>query len=112
MIACGLRIHVLPSKHDEVYRLFRGLLEQARVRGGCLACGVYQDLEDPAVLALVQEWASWDDLERYLRSEDYRKLLVVMEVSTHRPEVWFDTIATREGLERVAVVLGASEESA
>jgi hypothetical protein len=59
MIACGLRIHVLPSKHDEVYRLFRGLLEPARVRGGCQACRVYQDLEDPEVLALVQEWASW-----------------------------------------------------
>jgi quinol monooxygenase YgiN len=58
MIACGFRIHVLPSEHDEVYRLFRGLLEPARVRGGCLACGVSQDLEGPEVLALVQEWAS------------------------------------------------------
>ena len=30
--------------------------------------------------------------------------MVVLEVSTHRPEVWVDTIATREGLERVAVL--------
>ncbi len=56
------------------------------------------------MLALIQEWATPDDLERYLRSEDYPRLLALLESSTQRPEIWFDTITTRDGLERLAVV--------
>ncbi len=112
MMAWGLRIHVPPGKkRDEVHRILRSLLEPARVRGGCLACRVYQDIEEPEVLALIQEWASADDLDRYLRSEDFPKLVAVMELASQQPEIWFDTIATREGLERLSAGRGAAAES-
>jgi quinol monooxygenase YgiN len=110
MIAWGLRIHVPPGKRDEVHRILRSLLEPVRVRGGCLACRVYQDIEDPDVLALIQEWTSWDDLTRYLRSEDSRKFLAVMDLAIQQPEIWFDTISSREGLERLAAARGAGVE--
>ena len=106
MIAWGFRVHIIPAKRDEVLHILRGLLEPTRVRSGCLACHVYQDIEDPNVLSLVQEWATSDDLERGLRSEDCRKLVAVLELATERPEIWFDTIATREGLERLAKAMG------
>jgi quinol monooxygenase YgiN len=104
MIAWGLRMHVPPAKRDDIDRILRSLLGPARVRAGCLACRVYQDIEDPEVLALIQEWASPDDLECYLRSEDHPRLLALIESAAQHPEIWFDTIATREGLERLAAV--------
>ncbi len=110
MIAWGLRIHVSPGKRDEVRRIFRSLLEPTRVRGGCLACRAYQDTEEPGVLALIQEWASSDDLERYLRSDNFRKLVAVMELASERPEIWFDTIERRQGLERLSAGLGTAAE--
>ena len=110
MIALGLRIHVPPGKRDEVQRIFRSLLEPARVRGGCLACRAYQDTEEPDVLALMQEWANSDALERYLRTEDFRRLVAVMELASERPEIWFDTIETREGLERLSAGLSTAAE--
>ncbi len=110
MIAWGLRIHVSPGKRDEVHRIFRSLLEPTRVRGGCLACRAYQDTEEPEVLALIQEWASSDHLERYLRSEDFRKLVAVMELASERPEIWFDTIERREGFERLSAGLSTAAE--
>ena len=99
MITWSLRINIPPGKRDEVERILRSLPGPARVRGGCLAFRIYRDLEDPGALALVQEWASSDALEAYLRSEDYPKLLTVMELATEPPEISFDTIETREGLE-------------
>ncbi len=80
------------------------------MRGGCLACRAYQDIEEPDVLALMQEWASSDALERYLRTEDFRRLVAVMELASERPEIWFDTIETREGLERLSAGLGTAAE--
>ena len=98
MIAWGLRIRTAPDKRDEVHRILRCLLEPTRVRGGCLACHVYQDVEDPDVLGVVQEWATTDELERYLRSEDRQNLVAVMELASRRPEIWVDTIVSRDGL--------------
>ncbi len=111
MIAWGLRIHVPSGKRAEVLRILRSLPEPARVRGGCLTCRIYQDIEDSEALALVQEWSSWDDLERYLQSEGSRKFVAVMELASQQPEIWFDTIATREGLDRLAAVRAAAPEA-
>ena len=58
------------------------------------------------MLALVHEWSNSDDLDRYLNSEDSRKYLALMELASQQPEIWFDTVATREGLERLAAALG------
>ena len=33
-----------------------------------------------------------------------RTLLAVLKLTAQRPEIWFDTIATREGLERLTAV--------
>lgn len=110
MVAWGLRIRVLPAGREGVLRLLRGLLEPARVRSGCLACHAYQDVEDPDAMSLVQEWADAADLERYLRSEDRRTLVAVLELAAERPQVWLDTIATREGLDRLAALMGSTVE--
>jgi quinol monooxygenase YgiN len=84
MIAWGLRMHVPPAKRNDIDRLLRSLLGPARVRAGCLACHVYQDVEAPEVLALIQEWASPDDLECYLRSEDHPRLVALIESASAR----------------------------
>ena len=62
------------------------------------------------MLALIQEWASSDDLERYLRSENFRKLVAAMELASERPEIWFDTIERREGFERLSAGLSTAAE--
>jgi quinol monooxygenase YgiN len=110
MIAWGLRIRVAASKRGEVLAILRGLVEPSRASGGCLDCRAYQAIGDLDVLSIVQEWAGWDDLERYLHSEDYPKLVAVMELAAQRPEIWFDTISSREGLERLAALRGAPAE--
>ena len=111
MIRSGLRIHVAPGKRHEALRIIRSLLEPTRVQGGCLACRAYQDIEDPGVLALVQEWSNSDDLDRYLQSEDSRKYLALMELASQQPEIWFDTVVIRQGLERLAAALGGAVDA-
>jgi quinol monooxygenase YgiN len=107
VITWGIRIHIPAAKGYEVQRVLRGLLEPTRVWGGCLACHLYQDVEDPDVFALVQEWTTADDLERYLRSDDRRRLVAVLEMASRRPDIWVDTIVNREGLERLATLMGS-----
>jgi quinol monooxygenase YgiN len=46
-------------------------------------------------------WRSEEELERHLRSDDYQKVLLVMEMSLKQPEIRFDTISSSTGFETI-----------
>jgi len=51
---------------------------------------------------MVEEiWRSEEDLKHHLRSEEYRNVLMVMEMALKHPEVRFNTISTSTGIETI-----------
>jgi quinol monooxygenase YgiN len=53
------------------------------------------------VVILEERWASEEDLERHVRSQDYRQLLLIMELAKTSPEVRFDTVSSSTGFETI-----------
>jgi hypothetical protein len=53
---------------------------------------------------------SLEALGHYLHSSDRRTLVAVMGMASRRPEIWIDTIASREGFDRLAMLMGYSED--
>jgi len=76
------------------------------VQSGCRKCDLYQDVEHPEAITLVEEWESQADLDPRLRSEDYRAVLAAIELSQELPLIHFDTVTRRTGLEIVASARG------
>ena len=50
------------GKVDEVVERFSPLIEQTQEEPGCIAYALHRDVNDPNTLALVERWASQDDL--------------------------------------------------
>ena len=50
---------------------------------------------------LEEFWRNEEDLERHLRSEDFRKVLVVVEMSLESLEIRFDKISRSTGVENI-----------
>jgi quinol monooxygenase YgiN len=48
-----------------------------------------------------QMWSDEESLERHLRSDEYRQLLLVLETAIKQPEVRFDTILSSTGIETI-----------
>jgi quinol monooxygenase YgiN len=71
------------------------------VQTGCRKCDLYQDVENPEAITLVEEWESQADLDLRLRSEDYRAVLAAIELSREQPVIHFDTVIRRAGLEMI-----------
>jgi hypothetical protein len=69
-----------------------------------------QDVENPNRLTFAQEWASQKDLEHFIRSEDYRRVLAVMDLSARRPQVRFRSCTGEKGMEYVAARRGVPPE--
>lgn len=101
MILATIRMSVSPRNRAEVLRILRSVAELCRDDPGCLGCNTYRDLKDSRLLVLEQSWRSEEDLNRHLRSEEYRNLLLVLEMALKQPEIRFDTISDSTGIEAI-----------
>jgi quinol monooxygenase YgiN len=101
MIHASVTIIARAEQRECLRRALRALLSPTRVEPGCLSCHLYEDVEQPDALTLVEEWATPADVDRRLRSDSYRQLLQLMESSQRPPEVLFHVIADTRGLEAV-----------
>ena len=106
MILATLRMTLPSQKLGEALQILRSMAEQVKVWPGCLSCRVYADLEEDDVLMLEGMWRSEAELEGHLRSDEYRNVLLVMEMAVREPEIRFDTISGSTGLETVQRVRG------
>ena len=108
MIIATLRIKVPRERRGEFMDSARLILEPTRIQPGCISCRLYQDLDEPDAVLLVEEWASRKELDRHLNSDRYRIILSLMEVSDQFPEIKLNTISRTEGLEAIDAVRSGS----
>ena len=101
VVVATVRVMVPPSKRREVLQALRALRGPTEARAECLGHRVYQSADDENTLLLVQEWATETALHAYLQSDLYRTILAVVETASERPEVRFDCIDHRAGMEIV-----------
>ncbi|HSB80517.1 MAG TPA: putative quinol monooxygenase [Candidatus Methylomirabilis sp.] len=100
MVISTLKILAAPRSRAEVVKTLAAQLGPTRVQPGCRKCTLYQDVENPESITLVEEWESQTDLDPRLRSEDYRAVLGAMELAQEPPVIHFDTVTRRTGRRR------------
>ena len=106
MVTTTFRIVVYPERLDDVLRTVRPLIGRMRDQPGCMGLKIYQDVDNPNAVTLVEEWSSETDLKRHIASDDFKKILAVLDLSREPPEVRFDTPSGTAGMEYVEAVRG------
>ena len=101
MIHSMVRMTLPAARLSEVTGILAPMVERTRAESGCLGCYLHRDALEEAVLTIEDTWASEADLERHLRSTDYRRLLMVMDLARVPPEVRFDTVSDSTGIETI-----------
>jgi len=101
MVLATIRMTFSAKKVGEAMGILRSMAERSRVQPGCLSCQVYRNGQEDNVLMFEQQWSNEADLERYLRADDYRQVLVVLEMAIKQPEIRFDTILSSTGIETI-----------
>jgi quinol monooxygenase YgiN len=100
-----------PKKNGEALKILRSMAEQCTDEPGCLSCNIYGDLQEKNVFMLKEVWRSEEDLNLHLRSDDYRNLLLVLEMALKEPEIRFDTISNSTGIETIEKARSFEEQS-
>ncbi len=99
--------HFTPSasRKEEFLRTLRMVAAAASGRPGCLGSHIYLDLAEPYCVSLFEYWESRLLLDRHLRSEPFRKVLGLMEMSCLRPRVQFLEASDVGGLDLIEEAL-------
>lgn len=101
MILATTRTKFSGKKFEEALRILKSMSEQCSLQPGCLSSRVYRSEEEDNTLMFEQQWSNEEDMKHYLRSEDCRQLLVVLEMAVKQPEIRFDTILSSAGIETI-----------
>ena len=101
MILATVRMMIPRRSHDGVLKILNILAGQNRIRLGCLSSRIYKDVEEDTAIVYEELWKNKEDLENYLRSDGYNRLLLVMEMALQSPEVNFNTISKSSGIEMI-----------
>ena len=111
MVTVTLRIKVPRKRRQDFMNSAKLILGPTRIQSGCISCRLYQDLDEPDAVFLVEEWESREKLDRHFNSEQCRIMLSLMEASDQFPEININTVSKMEGLEAIEAVRKGQEIS-
>jgi quinol monooxygenase YgiN len=101
MLVVTLRIRVVPDMTPHIINLFESYRGPVSVRAGCKSVDLYEHFSMPGDFVLVEEWSSRHALEGHIQSDDFRKVLAIMDLAGERPDLQFRTISSAQGFELV-----------
>jgi quinol monooxygenase YgiN len=101
MILATIRMAIPPQKRAEALKIIRLIAERCSDDPGCLGFHLYEDLQEKDVIMLEEVWRVQENLDLHLRSDEYRNLLMVLEMAVRQPEIRFDTISSSTGIETI-----------
>ena len=101
MIHSHIRMVIPPQKRGEALKILRSTAERNKILPGCLDSRIYEDLQEENVLMFEELWRSDEELEQHLRSDEYRRVLLVLEMALQNPEVRFNQVSSSSGIETI-----------
>jgi quinol monooxygenase YgiN len=96
-----LRVVIPRQRKEEALSTLRVVRAHARADAACLAYDVCQDVDDSKTLIVIERWATREDLDNHIRSPEYRAFLAVIDLASEPPQLSFDIVEHRGGLEMV-----------
>ena len=109
MILATLRMLVRPERRNDLLKTLKGMLEPARVERGCLNYRLYEDTENNNAFVLLEQWATQEDLERHLSTDNQRRLLELTDLLSEKPELLFNTVLHTQGIDLIENVFKADD---
>ena len=87
-----------PDIRTDLYKALYSSLGPTRVTPGCVGCRLYQD-SDTNTHYLESRWETSEDLIRHIRSDEYKRLLLLMELGAEAPSIEFFKVSDVKGLD-------------
>jgi quinol monooxygenase YgiN len=69
------KFHVKPEKAQEFLGLCKKLVDETVKEEGCVEYGLYQELQNPEILTMLEEWQDESSLNEHMKSNHFVEIL-------------------------------------
>jgi quinol monooxygenase YgiN len=101
MIQAMIRMAIPPQRRVEAVKILRSIAEKCSDYPGHISCQLYEDMQEDNIFMLEEVWRTEEDMHLHIRSDEYRNLLMVLEMAITQPEIRFDRISSSTGIETI-----------
>lgn len=102
MLIVILRLSVPLHRAPQVVDLFESYRGPVSVQPDCRSVQLYTHFAKPGDFVLTEEWISPEALYSHVRSDDFRKVLALMDLAASAPDLSFLTVSSAKGFDLVA----------
>jgi quinol monooxygenase YgiN len=106
MILSTVRLAISARHKPEVLRTLRVFMGHTTARAGCAGFSLSEDLTNPETLTISDRWVTREDFDAHVRSDEYRLLLAVIDLSVTPPDITFDDLQHLGGFDLVEALRG------
>ena len=101
MVRSTIRMLIPLNKQSEALEILEMVKVRTQFEPGCISTRLYLGVDEARAIMIEELWTSEEDILHHLRSEEYRRVLLVVEMAEERPEIRFDTIKYSSGVETI-----------
>jgi quinol monooxygenase YgiN len=91
MIILTFKAKAVPENCSELLQSLTTMLEHVRKLKGCLSCYCYRSVEDDCEFFFVEQWATQEHLNAYMRLDLYSAIQGAFKVLTEHFEIELTT---------------------
>jgi quinol monooxygenase YgiN len=101
MIIVTLYVNVTPERRPEIIELFSSYVGPISFQPGCISIQLYSQYISPDDFILIEKWKSQSALQRHIQSDDFQKILGIIDLGNEPPDIQFHSVSSVEGFELV-----------
>jgi len=98
LATCTVDMRFPAEEVDRAVRLLLSVKGELLTKRGCRACDVSTEAADPVVVHYREEWESEEDFREHVRSEEFRRVLIAMDMSCEEPRIIVGSLSGHSGM--------------
>ena len=104
---CCITLPFSAGQSERAIAVLMAAAGPTRAKRGCLSCRIDRDI-DAGTIQYSEEWDSEAAFHRHLRSEDFRKVLIAMDLCYEEPRISLGETTMTGGVEVLRSLLNGS----
>jgi len=98
LATCSIDMRFPSQDVDRAVRLLLSVKGNIQAKGGCLVCGVGKEADDAGLIHYREEWESAEAFHQHVRSEEFRRVLIAMDLCSEEPRIVVGNLSGRIGM--------------
>jgi len=98
LATCSIDMRFPSKAVDQAVRLLLSVKGNIQAKRGCRTCGVGKESDDAGLVHYREEWESAEAFHQHVRSEEFRRVLIAMDLCCEEPRIVVGNLSGHIGM--------------